>query len=66
MHDTNHLLTQTQAAAHVGCSDTTIYRAITAGELEGHRFGHRTVLIAVEDLDAWAAERHGSGGDDAA
>lgn len=52
----NSSLSLSQAAAHAGCGERTLMRAIGTGQLDAVK-EHGHLLIAKTDLDRWIAAR---------
>jgi excisionase family DNA binding protein len=50
------VVTVTVAAAKHGCSDTTIRRAIAAGDIPARMVG-KVLFIRMADVDRWARSR---------
>ena len=54
MQTEQRLLRPRQVAHAVGCSLDTVYRAITAGELEARRLGHRgSIRVERSAVERW-------------
>lgn len=50
------LVTLAAAAERLSLSDRTIRRAISAGELPGHKFG-KAIRVSLAELDRWVASK---------
>jgi excisionase family DNA binding protein len=56
-HSPQPMMTYQEAADLLVISPRTLQRAASTGDLPVIRFGHRTVRIRREDLDAWIASK---------